>query len=128
MLYQPRDHNQNLPLGDNHTRDQVGLKSYKYVQVLTYLLSCNIPGQTYVYLSYILNVVRDLPDLQAPPQLCSIENKTNSDNIEIDNNNNNNNMNNINKAITIHNDNNNNNNINNNNNKNSNNNNNNKGT
>ena len=37
MLYQLRDHNQNFPSSDNCTRDRVGLKSYKYARVLTYL-------------------------------------------------------------------------------------------
>ena len=45
-------------------------------------------------ISFILNVAGDLPDLQAPPQPCSIKNKTDSDNTELDNNNNNNNSNN----------------------------------
>ena len=40
-------------------------------------------------ISSILNVAGDLPDLEAPPQPCSIKNKTDSDNIEPDNNNNN---------------------------------------
>ena len=42
-------------------------------------------------ISFILNVAGDLPDLQVPPQPCSIKNKTDSDNIEPDDNNNNNN-------------------------------------
>ena len=46
-------------------------------------------------ISFILNLSRDLADLQTPPQPCFIKNKTDSDNIEIDNNNNNNNNNNI---------------------------------
>ena len=41
-------------------------------------------------ISFILNVARDLPDPQAPPQPCSIKNETDSDNIEPDDNNNNN--------------------------------------
>ena len=41
-------------------------------------------------ISFFLNVAGDFPDLQAPPQLCSIKNKTDSDNIELDNNDNNN--------------------------------------
>ena len=45
-------------------------------------------------ISFALNVIRDLPDLQALPQPCSIKNKTDSDNIELDNSNNNNNNNN----------------------------------
>ena len=44
--------------------------------------------------SFVLNVAGDLPDLQAPPQPCSIKNKTDSDNTELDNNDNNNNNNN----------------------------------
>ena len=39
-------------------------------------------------ISSVLNVAGDLPDLQGPPQSCSIKNKTDSDNIELDNNNN----------------------------------------
>ena len=35
----------------------------------------------------VLNVTGHLSDLQAPPQPCSIKNKTDSDNIEPDNNN-----------------------------------------
>ena len=37
---------------------------------------------------FVLNVAGDLQDLQAPPQPCSIKNKTDSDNIEVDNNDN----------------------------------------
>ena len=37
-------------------------------------------------ISFVLNVAGDLPDLQAPPQPCSIKSKTDSDNIELDNN------------------------------------------
>ena len=48
---------------------------------------------------FILNVPRDLPDLQALPQPYSIKNKTDSGNIEPDNNNNNNNNNNHNNNI-----------------------------
>ena len=42
-------------------------------------------------ISSVLNVAGDLPDLQAPPQLFSIKNKTDSDNVEPGNNNDNNN-------------------------------------
>ena len=42
-------------------------------------------------ISFVLNVARDLSDLQAPPQPCSI--KTDRDNIELNNNDNNNNNN-----------------------------------
>ena len=42
-------------------------------------------------ISFVLNVVGDLPGLQTPPQSCSIKNKADSDNIELDNNDNNNN-------------------------------------
>ena len=45
-------------------------------------------------ISFVLNVAGDLPQLQAPPQPCSIKNKTDSDNIELEHNNNNNNNNN----------------------------------
>ena len=45
-------------------------------------------------ISFVLNVAGELPDLQALPQPCSIKNKTESDNIELDNNNNNDNSNN----------------------------------
>ena len=41
-------------------------------------------------ISFLLNVVGDFPDLHAPPQLYSIKNKTDSDNMELDNNDNNN--------------------------------------
>ena len=41
-------------------------------------------------ISFALNVIGDLPDLQALPQPCSIKNKTDSDNIELDYNDNNN--------------------------------------
>ena len=44
-------------------------------------------------ISFVLNVAGDLPQLQAPPQPCSIKNKTDSDNIELEHNNNNNNNN-----------------------------------
>ena len=44
-------------------------------------------------ISFVLNVTGDLPDLQAPPQPCSIKNKTDSDNTELNNNDNNNNNN-----------------------------------
>ena len=37
-------------------------------------------------ISFVLNVTGDLPDLQAPPQSCSMKNKTDSDNIKLDNN------------------------------------------
>ena len=40
-------------------------------------------------ISFILNLAGDLPDLQGLPQPCSIKNKTDGDNIEIDNNNSN---------------------------------------
>ena len=46
-----------------------------------------------VTISFGLNVARDLPDIQAPPQPSSIKNKTNNDNIELNNNNNDNNNN-----------------------------------
>ena len=42
-------------------------------------------------ISFVLNVAGDLPDLQVPPQPCSIKSETDSDNIELDNNNNDNN-------------------------------------
>ena len=45
-------------------------------------------------ISFVLNVAGDLPDLQAPAQPCSIKNKTDSDNIELDNNDDKNNNNN----------------------------------
>ena len=56
-------------------------------------------------ISFVLNVAGDLPDLQAPPQPCSIKNRRDSDNIELDNNdnsnNNNNNINNNNYFIIM---------------------------
>ena len=98
MLCRLRSQKQNLPSSDSYTRHQVGFRSYKYVRVLTYLPSRNIPiyiiNFVIATISFILNVAGDLPDLQAPPQLCSIKNKTDSDNIKLDNNNNNNNNNN----------------------------------
>ena len=48
-------------------------------------------------ISFVLNVAGYFPDLQSPPQPCSIKNKTDSDNIQLDNNDNNNNNNNNNK-------------------------------
>ena len=45
----------------------------------------------YFTISFVLNVAGDLPDLQAPPQPCSIKKKTDTDNIDLDDNNNNNN-------------------------------------
>ena len=42
-------------------------------------------------ISFVLTVTRDLADIQAPPQPCFIKNKTDRDNIELDNNDNNNN-------------------------------------
>ena len=51
-------------------------------------------------ISFVLNVAGDLPQLQAPPQPCSIKNKTDSDNIELEHNNNNNNNNNKNNFNT----------------------------
>ena len=51
-------------------------------------------------ISFVLNVAGDLQDLQASPQPYSIKNKTDSDNIELDNNNNNNNNNNDNNNNT----------------------------
>ena len=45
-------------------------------------------------ISFVPNVAGDLSDLQAPPQPCSIKNKTDSDNTGLDNNDNNNNDNN----------------------------------
>ena len=52
-------------------------------------------------ISFVPNVAGDLPDLQAPPQPCSIKNKTDSDNIGLDNNGNTNNNNNDNNNNTI---------------------------
>ena len=47
MLYQLRDHNQKLQSNDNYTRDRIGLRSNKYVRVLTYFPPRNIKGKTY---------------------------------------------------------------------------------
>ena len=44
----------------------------------------------------LLNVAGDSPDLQVPLQPCSIKNKTDTDNTELDNNDNNNDNNNSN--------------------------------
>ena len=54
----------------------------------------NLINSVTATISFVLNVAGDLPDLQAPPQPCSIKNKTDSDNTELDNNDNNNNNNN----------------------------------
>ena len=54
-------------------------------------------------ISFILNLAGYLPDLQALPQPCSIKNKTDGDNIEIDNNNNSNVSNNDNNKNNINN-------------------------
>ena len=43
----------------------------------------------YHHSHFVLSVTGDLPDFQAPPQPCSIKNKTDSDNKELDNNNSN---------------------------------------
>ena len=89
---------------------------YKCIVNLTNFVTATI--------SFVLNVAGDLPDLQAPPQPCSIKNKTDSDNTELDNNdninsnhdnNNNDNNNNSNNNNDNNNSNNNNNNNNNNN-------------
>ena len=61
-------------------------------------------------ISFVLNVAGDLPDLQASPQPCSIKNKTDNDNIELDNNDDNNNNSNNNNDSNNNNSNNNNNN------------------
>ena len=45
-------------------------------------------------ISFVSNVAGELPDLQAPPQPCSIKNQTDSDNTGLENNDNNNNNNN----------------------------------
>ena len=44
----------------------------------------NLINSVTATISFVPNVAGDLPDLQAPPQPCSIKNKTDSDNIELD--------------------------------------------
>ena len=76
-----------------------------YIYIYIYIYNCIIIiliNFVIATISFILNVAGDLPDFQAPPQPCSIKNKTDSDNIEPDdNNNNNNNKNNNNYMIII---------------------------
>ena len=104
MLYRLRDHKQNLQSNDNYTRDRVGLRSYKYVRVLIHTYKHIYQCIKIILINFVtatiffaLNVARDLPDLLAPPEPCSIKNKTDSENIELDNDNNNSNNNNNNK-------------------------------
>ena len=66
---------------------------YVYIYKCIIIILINFVSAT---ISFILDFARDLPDLQAPPQPCSIKNKTDSGNIEIDNSNNKYNKNNIN--------------------------------
>ena len=54
----------------------------------------NLINSVTATISFVSNVAGDLPDLRAPPQPCSIKNKTDSDNTGLDNNDNNNNDNN----------------------------------
>ena len=68
----------------------------------------NLINSVTATISFVSNVAGDLPDLQAPPQPCSIKNKTDSDNTGLDNNDNNNNDNNNNNNNDNNNDNNNN--------------------
>ena len=59
---------------------------YIYIYKCIIIILINFVTAT---ISFVLNITRDLPGLQASPQPCSIKNKTGSDNIELDNNNNN---------------------------------------
>ena len=54
----------------------------------------NLINSVIATISFVLNVAEDLPDLQAPPQPCSMKKKADSDNTGLDNNDNNNNNNN----------------------------------
>ena len=71
-------------------------KRFTYIYKCINIILINFMTAT---ISFVLNVAGDLPDLQAPPQPCSIKNKTDKDKIELDdddddddsNNNNNNN-------------------------------------
>ena len=71
---------------------------YIYIYKCIIIILINFVTAT---ISFVLNVAIDLPDLQVLPRPCSIKNKTDSDNIELDNNdddNNNNNNNNNNNS------------------------------
>ena len=57
--------------------------------IYIYIYECIIINIVTGTISSVLNVTGDFPDLQAPPQPCSIKNKTDSDNIELVNNDNN---------------------------------------
>ena len=73
-----------------------------YIYIYIYIYKCIIIiliNFVIATISFILNVAGDLPGIQAPPQPCSIQNKTDSDNIELDNNNNNSNNDNNNNII-----------------------------
>ena len=82
-----------------------------YINIYKYSI-INLINFVTATLSFVLNVAGDLPDLQAPAQPCSINKKTDSDNIELDNNNddddNNNNNNNKNNNNNVNSNNNNN--------------------
>ena len=69
-------------------------KRFTYIYKCINIILINFMTAT---ISFVLNIAGDLPDLQAPPQPCSIKNKTDSDNTELGNNDNNNNNNNNNK-------------------------------
>ena len=59
---------------------------YRYIYKCIIIILINFGIAT---ISFVLNVAGDFPDLQSPPEPYSIKNKTDSDNIELDNNNNN---------------------------------------
>ena len=61
---------------------------YIYIYVYIIIILINFVIAT---ISFVLHVTGDLPDLQAPPQPCSIKKNTDTDNIDLDDNNNNNN-------------------------------------
>ena len=56
-------------------------KRFTYIYKSINIILINFMTAT---ISFVLNIAGDLPDLQAPPQPCSIKNKTDSDNIELD--------------------------------------------
>ena len=65
-----------------------------YIYIYIYIYKCIIIiliNFVVATIPFVLNVAGDFPDLQTLPHPCSIKNKTNSDNKQLDNNSNNNN-------------------------------------
>ena len=60
---------------------------YKYIYIYKCIMIILI-SFVIATISFVLNAAGDFPDLQTPPQPCSIKNKTDSDSIELDENNN----------------------------------------